>query len=89
MHDVQVLVLRPALTKGLAVLAAAIVATAGIVAAILAGDAPPVFALIVGVPFAALILLALGALLRTRITLTPDELIEQGLFSRKRRPALR
>ncbi|TDC59017.1 hypothetical protein E1200_32640 [Actinomadura sp. GC306] len=87
MDDLQrELVLRPALTKGLAVLSAAAIATAGIVTAILAGDAPPVLALIVGIPFAALIPLALAALLRTRITLTPDELIERGPFSKKRRP---
>jgi hypothetical protein len=86
-HNVQGdLVLRPALIPGLAILAATMAATAGIVAAILIGDAPTIFAPIVGAPFAALIILAIAALLRARITLTPQEIIAQGLFTRKRRP---
>lgn len=80
---------RPDLRTGLIVLAVMAVATAGIVAAILIGDAPTVFALIVGGLFAVLIPLALGALLSARITLTAHELVVQGLFTRKCQPRSR
>ncbi|MFG2091745.1 MULTISPECIES: hypothetical protein [unclassified Spirillospora] len=87
MHDVQgELVLRPDLRRGLAVLATLAVATASIIAAILIGDAPTVFAPIVGVPFTMLISLTIAALLRARIILTPHELVVQGPFGRQRRP---
>ncbi|NYE10430.1 hypothetical protein [Actinomadura citrea] len=83
------LVLRPDFRAGLIVLAVLAAATVSIVAAILIGDAPAVFALIVGGLFAVLIPLGIGALLSARITLTAHELVVQGLFGRKRRPRSR
>ncbi|MEU9837802.1 hypothetical protein AB0C69_01125 [Actinomadura sp. NPDC048032] len=83
------LVVRPDFRTGLVVLVVIAVAGAGIVAAILIGDAPTVFALIVGGLFAILIPLAIGALLSARITLTAHELVVQGLFGRKREPRSR
>nr|BFE32596.1 hypothetical protein GCM10010200_048470 [Actinomadura rugatobispora] len=64
---------------------AMLVATVGIVAAILIGDAPAVFAPIVGGLFAVLIILATGALLSSRIILTSNEIIVRWLFIRQRR----
>ncbi|MBG6092627.1 hypothetical protein [Actinomadura viridis] len=90
MSDVQGdLVIRPDFRTGLIVLAVMAVAAAVIVAAILIGDAPIAFALIVGGLFGVLIPLALGALLSARITLTAHELTVQGLFSRKCQPRSR
>ncbi|MGI5205094.1 hypothetical protein ACQEU6_26395 [Spirillospora sp. CA-108201] len=83
------LVIRPDFRTGLIVLVVLAVAAAGIVAAILVGDAPVVFGLIVGGLFVALVPLALGVLLSSRITLTAHELVVQGLFGRKRRPRSR
>ncbi|MFB4311977.1 hypothetical protein [Actinomadura sp. GTD37] len=80
------LVLRPDLRAGLAVLAAMVVAGAGIVAAILAGDAPTVFAPIVGAVFTAMVVLLIATLLRARIVLTPHEIVVRGPFSRQHRP---
>lgn len=80
------LVLRPDVRTGLLVVTVAVVAGASIVAAILIGDAPTVFAPIVGAMFAALTVLGIGSLLRTRIILTPQEIVVRGLFSRQRRP---
>ncbi|GGQ24089.1 hypothetical protein GCM10010187_45770 [Actinomadura coerulea] len=77
---------RPDFRAGLVVLVVLAVAGAVIVAAILIGDAPAVFALIVGGLFTGLIPLAAGALLSSRITLTAHEIVVQGLFGRKRRP---
>jgi hypothetical protein len=62
-----------------------VVVAVGIVAAILAGDAPTVFAPIVGALFAVLIVLVIGALLRSRIVLTAHEIVVRGLFTRKHR----
>lgn len=83
------LVVRPDFWTGLIVLVVMAMAAAGIIAAILIGDAPTVFALIVGGLFAVLVPLAVGALLSARITLTAHELVVQGLFSRKRLPRSR
>ncbi|MEV0661380.1 hypothetical protein ACIBI3_06670 [Actinomadura luteofluorescens] len=83
------LVIRPDFQAGLIVLVVMAVAGAGIVAAILIGDAPTVFALIVGGLFAVLIPLGIGSLLSARITLTAEELVVQGLFFRKRLPRSR
>jgi hypothetical protein len=86
MRDVQGdLVLRPDLRKGLVTLAIMVVVTVSIVAAILIGDAPTVFAPIVGAVFAVLIILASGALLSARIILTAHEIVVRGLFIRQRR----
>ncbi|GAA4321722.1 hypothetical protein ACFQY7_43405 [Actinomadura luteofluorescens] len=83
------LVIRPDFRAGLIVLVVIAVAAAGIVAAIVIGDAPAVFALIVGGLFAVMIPLAIGALLSARISLTAHELVVQGLFYRKRLPRSR
>lgn len=83
------LVLRPDLRAGLVTVAFMAVATVGIVAAILIGDAPTVFAPIVGGLFAALAILMIAALLSARIVLTPHEIVVRGLFSRQRRPRSR
>lgn len=80
------LVLRPDIRTGLIVLAAAVVAGLGIVAAILLGDAPTVFAPIVGALFTALAVLAVGGILRARIILTRQEIVVRGLFSQQHRP---
>ncbi|SNS22200.1 hypothetical protein SAMN06265355_11350 [Actinomadura mexicana] len=80
---------RPDFRTGLIVLVVMAVAAVSIVAAILIGDAPAVFALIVGGVFAVLIPLAIGTLLSARVTLTAHELVVQGLFGRKRWPRSR
>ncbi|MGW2306548.1 hypothetical protein [Actinomadura luteofluorescens] len=80
------LVVRPDFRAGLIVLIVLAVAGAGIVAAILIGDAPTVFAPIVGGLFAVLVPLGIGSLVSARITLTVHELVVQGLFYRKRLP---
>lgn len=81
--------IRPDFRAGVIVLVVLAVAGAGIVAAILIGDAPTVFALIVGSLFVILLPLAIGALLSSRVTLTAHELVVQGLFGRKRWPRSR
>lgn len=80
------LVLRPDFRVGSAILAAIAVAAAAIVAAILIGDAPTVFAPIVGGVFAVLFLFVLGSLLRARIVLTQHELVLRGPFSAQHKP---
>lgn len=79
------LVLRPDVGTGLITVAVMVLAAVGIVAAILIGDAPTVFAPIVGAVFALLIILATWALLGARIILAPDELIVRGPLFRQRR----
>lgn len=79
------LVFRPDFRTGLIVLAALVVATVSIVAAILVGDAPTVIAPIAGGLFAAPIILSIGALFSSRITVTAQELVVRGLFTRRRR----
>ncbi|MFI0351733.1 hypothetical protein [Actinomadura sp. 9N407] len=76
--------LRPDFRAGMFVLTAFLVATVVIVAAILIGDAPTVFAPIVGLVFGGLILMGMGALLRARVILTPHEIVVKGLFFRRR-----
>lgn len=83
------LVLRPDLRKGLAMLAFMVVAAVAIVAAILTGDAPTVFAPIVGGLFAVLIILAIASLVRARIILTAHEIVVRGLFIWQHRPRSR
>jgi hypothetical protein len=78
------LVLRPDFRTGAIVLTAFLAATVGLVAAILIGDAPTVFAPIAGLVFGVLILLGMAALLRARIILTPHEIVVRGLFFRRR-----
>ena len=78
--------LRPDRRAVLTLVAVALLAGAGIAAAILAGDAPTVFAPIVGAVFAAMAALGLATLYFSRIVLTPDELLVRGPFSRQRRP---
>lgn len=78
--------LRPDPRSGLLVLGTMVVATVGIVSAILIGDAPTVIAPIVGGVFAALIILVIGTLLQARIILTPDEIVVRGMFYRQHRP---
>jgi hypothetical protein len=80
------LVLRPDLRKGLISVAVAVVLTVAIVVAILIGDAPTVFAPIVGGLFALAIILVIGSLLRSRLILTAHEIVVRGLFGRQRRP---
>lgn len=84
MHEDD-LVLRPDLRAGLTMLAVVVVAAVCVVAAILIGDAPAVFAPIVGASFTVPIILAIGALLRARIVLTPPEILVRGPFYRQRR----
>ncbi|MER5423503.1 hypothetical protein [Streptosporangium roseum] len=86
MRDIQGdLVLRPDARKGAAFLIAALVATVAIVAAILVGDAPTVFAPIVGAVFAVLIALGSCAFFRARIVLTAHEIVLRGIFFQQRR----
>ncbi|WP_344887959.1 hypothetical protein [Actinomadura meridiana] len=66
-------------------LTAAAVSGVGIVAAILVGDAPTVFAPIVGGVWAVLIALGTVAFLTSSVTLTPHEVVVRGLFIRQRR----
>lgn len=80
------LVVRPDYRTGVLVLVILAVVAVGVVSAILVGDAPEGFALIVGVPFAALIPLCIGALVRARITVTAHELVVQDLISVKVQP---
>ncbi|QKW32690.1 hypothetical protein HUT06_00450 [Actinomadura sp. NAK00032] len=80
------LVVRPDFRTGMIVLVVLAVVAVSIVAAILIGDAPDAFALIVGVPFALLVPLGIGALARARITLTAHEFVVQDLFTRKAWP---
>jgi hypothetical protein len=79
------LVLRPDRRRALATLAIMVTLTVSIVAAILAGHAPTVFAPIVGGVFAVLIIVGTGTLLSSRIILTARELVVRGLFTRQRR----
>ncbi|ACZ88577.1 hypothetical protein [Streptosporangium roseum] len=86
MRDIQGdLVLRPDARKGAAFLIAALVATVAIVAAILVGDAPTVFAPIMGAVFAVLIALGSCAFFRARIVLTAHEIVLRGIFFQQRR----
>ena len=78
--------MRPDLRKGLVSVAVAVVLSVAIVAAILIGDAPTVFAPIVGGVFAVAIILVIGSLLRSRIVLTAHEIVVRWLFGRQRRP---
>ncbi|MFB4318276.1 hypothetical protein [Actinomadura sp. 21ATH] len=78
--------LRPDVRKGVFVLVALAVAGTAIVAAILIGDAPTVFAPVVAAAFALMILLAVGGLLGARIILSPREIVVKWLFVRRRRP---
>ncbi|TYC18336.1 hypothetical protein [Actinomadura syzygii] len=71
---------------GLTVLVAMGLSGVGIVAAILIGNAPTVFAPIVGTTWAVLIILGTAVLLTSRITLTSHEIVVRGLFVRQRRP---
>ncbi|GAA1806366.1 hypothetical protein [Actinomadura chokoriensis] len=80
------LVLRPDARAGLIVVTVLVVAGAGIVAAILIGDAPTVFAPYVAALFTTLAVLGIGSLLRTRIVLTQQEIVVRGVFSQQRRP---
>jgi hypothetical protein len=80
------LVLRPDARKGAAFLIAASVAAIAIVTAILMGDAPPVFALVVGTLFTVPILLGVGAFFRARIVLTAHDVVLRGVFSQRRLP---
>ncbi|MGH3244080.1 MAG: hypothetical protein ACRDNL_27130 [Spirillospora sp.] len=87
MHDVQgSLDLRPGSATGLIVLTVAALSGAGLVTAILIGDAPTVLAPIVGAIWAMLIALGTVAFLTSRITLTPHELIVRSLFTHHRHP---
>jgi hypothetical protein len=86
MHDVEDhLELRPDFKTGLILVTVMVVAAVSIIAAILAGDAPTVFAPIVGALFAVMITLLTGTFLGSRITLTPHEIIVRWLFIRQRR----
>ncbi|MEV4222104.1 hypothetical protein [Nonomuraea sp. NPDC049725] len=86
MREIQgELVLRPDARKGAIFLVAALVAAVLIVAAVLAGDAPTVFAPIVGAFFAVPILLGICAFVRARIVLTSREIVLRGLFYQRRR----
>lgn len=80
------LVLRPDARTGLIVVTVTVVAGVSIVAAILIGDAPTPFAPIVGALFTAMTALGIVNLLRTRITLTPQEIVVRGVFSGQHRP---
>jgi hypothetical protein len=70
----------------LIVLTTTVVLAAGIVTAILIGNAPTAVAPIVGAVFAAMIILLIGTLLQARVILTPDEIIVRGMFYRQHRP---
>ncbi|GAA4567942.1 hypothetical protein [Planotetraspora kaengkrachanensis] len=61
-----------------------VVTTVGAVTAILRGDAPTVFAPVMGAFFAVLIILAITALVRGRIILTAQEIVVQGLVAQRR-----
>lgn len=76
--------LRPDRQKALVTLVALAVISVGIVAAVLAGDAPTVFAPVVGGLFAVPIVLVVTALVRGRITLTAQEIVVRGLGTRRR-----
>lgn len=80
------LVLRPDARKGVALLVAGLLAAVVVVAAVLIGDAPTVFAPIVGAAFALPIVLGVCAFVRSRIVLTTDEIVLGGIFSQQRRP---
>lgn len=80
------LVLRPDARAGLIIVTVMVVAGAGIVAAILIGDAPTAFAPFVAALFGALAVLGIASLLRARIVLTPQELVVRGVFSQQHRP---
>ncbi|WUI00157.1 hypothetical protein OHR68_42920 [Spirillospora sp. NBC_00431] len=86
MRDVQGnLDLRPGSGTGLIVLTAAVLSGVGLVTAILIGDAPTMFAPIVGTIWAVLITLGTVAFRTSRITLTPHEVVVRGLFTHRRR----
>ncbi|TDB84816.1 hypothetical protein E1264_23405 [Actinomadura sp. KC216] len=90
MHDDQgELELRPGFGIVLILLAALGLGGACAVAAILIGDAPKVFAPIVGAIWMTLITLGAAASLASRITLTSDEIVVRGPFTRQRRPRSR
>jgi hypothetical protein len=80
------LVLRPDVRVGLIIVTVMVVAGAGIVAAILIGDAPTAFAPFVATLFGALAVLGIASLLRARIVLTPQEIAVRGVFSEQHRP---
>jgi len=78
------LVLRPDRRKALVTLVVGVVTTVGAVTTILRGDAPTVFAPVMGALFAVLIILAIMALVRGRIILTAQEIVVQGLVAQRR-----
>jgi hypothetical protein len=78
------LVLRPDRRKVLATLVVLVVITVGIVTAILVGNAPTVFAPVIGAVFAVLIILAIKALVGGRISLTAQEFVVRGLVTQRR-----
>jgi hypothetical protein len=78
------LVLRPDRRKTLVTLVALVVITVGVVTTILGGDAPTVFAPVMGALFAVLIILVITALVRGRIILTAQEIVVRGLVTQRR-----
>lgn len=77
--------LRPDTRKGALVLAVIAVCGASVTAAILIGRAPAVFTWIAGVAFAAVLAAGVGYQTRSRISVTPDEIVVRGLVFRRRR----
>ncbi|GII57928.1 hypothetical protein Pth03_63170 [Planotetraspora thailandica] len=78
------LVLRPDRGRALVTLVVLVLISVGVVAAILRGDAPKVFAPVVGALFAVLIILAITALVRGQIILTSQEIVIRGLVTQRR-----